>query len=748
MNRIIFIIVAVKVISAVLYADPLVTISENWLREDCVAEDWCSGADLDYSGNVDLHDFMLLADHWLDTSGYYVATSGSDTNPGTFLEPFATTQKAADVMSAGDTCYIRKGMYHEHVTMNGKNGTAADPITFMNYREEKVVLDGTIPITANWTQHAGNIYKTTLSEDVWQLFVDGEMMVPARWPNADPSVDLWKHLEELYWAKGNVSLDTNGVMYDSPHNGIDLAASGLDVSGAVAVLNVGSFKSQTRLINSHIAGTNMFTYDPVSITFKDKHHYYLVEAKLNLLDAEKEWFFDKDSNILYLWKPGGGDPTGSVIQGKTLTYCFDVDNCDYINLKGLDFFGATYKFVNCDQTLIEDCDFNYPSFTKRMLGVVNTTPETSRIDSSNNCIIRNCVFAYIDGYGIHTSGNYNLIENCYFHHIDYSGANSPQVMVALYTSGNNNTFLRSTLHTFGPSVGYLPGDAATILHNNISDGAYVQHDGTLIQCMVAQQTNVEIGYNWLHDNPRLGARFDGGGGSNGLVHHTVSWNLNSGVYIGNHDWNKIYNNFCIDSSPRNEIVVESGGGSNQNTMTRNNAAEAMGATNSGSDPIPGIYDHNWNGYNEVGPLRDQVRDADNLDFRPKVGSDLIDAGIAVAGITDGYLGSAPDMGAYEFGDINYWIAGYQGPTASTPIPPNGATNVKLDADLMFLQAYQTAEHEIYFGTNPNALTYQGSQSNNIFDPGPLSPSTTYYWKVNAVKDGKITEGEIWSFTTE
>ena len=67
---------------------------------------------------------------------------------------------------------------------------------------------------------------------------------------------------------------------------------------------------------------------------------------------------------------------------------------------------------------------------------------------------------------------------------------------------------------------------------------------------------------------------------------------------------------------------------------------------------------------------------------------------------------------------------------------------------MFLQAYQTAEHEIYFGTNPNALTYQGSQSNNIFDPGPLSPSTTYYWKVNAVKDGKITEGEIWSFTTE
>jgi hypothetical protein len=49
MNRIIFIIVAVKVTSAVLCADPLATISENWLREDCVAEDWCSGADLNQS---------------------------------------------------------------------------------------------------------------------------------------------------------------------------------------------------------------------------------------------------------------------------------------------------------------------------------------------------------------------------------------------------------------------------------------------------------------------------------------------------------------------------------------------------------------------------------------------------------------------------------------------------------------------------------------------------------------------------
>ena len=166
MNRTVLIIIFVTVIAAFLYAEPLATISENWLRDDCIAEDWCSGADLDYSGTVNMYDYMLLADHWLDTSGYYVAITGDDSNPGTFFEPFATIQKAADVMSAGDTCYIRKGTYHEHVAMAAQNGTAANPITFTNYRDEEVILDGTIPITTNWTQHAGNIYKTTVTQDI------------------------------------------------------------------------------------------------------------------------------------------------------------------------------------------------------------------------------------------------------------------------------------------------------------------------------------------------------------------------------------------------------------------------------------------------------------------------------------------------------------------------------------------------------------------------------------------------------
>lgn len=44
-------------------------------------------------------------------SVYYMATTGSDSNSGSFSAPFATLRKAIETMSAGDTLYIRGGTY-------------------------------------------------------------------------------------------------------------------------------------------------------------------------------------------------------------------------------------------------------------------------------------------------------------------------------------------------------------------------------------------------------------------------------------------------------------------------------------------------------------------------------------------------------------------------------------------------------------------------------------------------------------
>lgn len=74
---------------------------------------------------------------------YYVATTGDDNNPGTYSQPFATLQKAADTVIAGDIVYLRGGTYYPTSRIDfDTSGTQSDPITFAGYQNEKVIIDG------------------------------------------------------------------------------------------------------------------------------------------------------------------------------------------------------------------------------------------------------------------------------------------------------------------------------------------------------------------------------------------------------------------------------------------------------------------------------------------------------------------------------------------------------------------------------------------------------------------------------
>ncbi|MGH0542159.1 right-handed parallel beta-helix repeat-containing protein [Bacillus cereus] len=74
-------------------------------------------------------------------TNYYVSPTGSDLNFGTLDQPFATIQKAANVVKEGSTIYIRSGVYNQKVRVT-HSGASEAPITFQNYQDEKVILDG------------------------------------------------------------------------------------------------------------------------------------------------------------------------------------------------------------------------------------------------------------------------------------------------------------------------------------------------------------------------------------------------------------------------------------------------------------------------------------------------------------------------------------------------------------------------------------------------------------------------------
>lgn len=66
-----------------------------------------------------LLSFAATGTAWAAT--YYVATNGSDSNPGTQAAPFRTIAHGSQKMSGGDTLYIKAGTYNESLT-NFKNG--------------------------------------------------------------------------------------------------------------------------------------------------------------------------------------------------------------------------------------------------------------------------------------------------------------------------------------------------------------------------------------------------------------------------------------------------------------------------------------------------------------------------------------------------------------------------------------------------------------------------------------------------
>ena len=79
----------------------------------------------------------------LNQSGLFVSPSGSNTNPGTFDQPWQTIQYGVDRLSSGDTLTILPGVYHETVLFQGNDDSGAIGNPVFLTAEPGAVIDGT-----------------------------------------------------------------------------------------------------------------------------------------------------------------------------------------------------------------------------------------------------------------------------------------------------------------------------------------------------------------------------------------------------------------------------------------------------------------------------------------------------------------------------------------------------------------------------------------------------------------------------
>ncbi|MEM6320592.1 MAG: T9SS type A sorting domain-containing protein [Bacteroidota bacterium] len=581
-------------------------------------------------------------------NNYYVAKDGDDANAGTEESPFLTINKAASVMQAGDICYIKGGVYRERLTTpNG--GQEGAPITFTNYENDEVLLSAT-EIIDNWEPHVGNIYRAKVNMPLGRrnaLYYNGDLTDLARWPN---NADHDPFTVEAVSVTGGSASDLS----IAESSGVDLTGSKVWYLGAHSGMSwarsvTGTTENKVNFTAIDINKWPFNPHNPSLVRNGNRGRCYFFD-KLSLLDYAKEWYYNAGSQIAYFQIPDNTNVEDATIEYAAREQCIFLTK-DYIVIDGINTFGGKVHLTGQHCT-VKNGVFQHG--LQQWDALDNTTAQEGNgaihIQSSFNIIEGNFIeYGSHNGIWIQGWNNVqgNIIRNNTIRYFNTVGTHSSPIRCAAV----DTKIIGNTISHTGRDGIYAPRQNCEIAYNDVSRCMLINNDGGIFYVVGNDEDkNSSIHHNWFHDT--YGPEY-ADGRSAGIyldnrskgysVHHNVVWNI---------DWSAVQMNWDAND---NEIF--------NNTFWE--VDKAMGIWLNGY-----VQENNkvWNNYASIGDWEGQdvqsntinrtntFEDIDEHDFRPKAGSFLIDKGRIIEGITDGFVGTAPDLGAYEFGG-EFWVAG-------------------------------------------------------------------------------------------
>lgn len=621
---------------------------------------------------------MLLMGKGYATN-YYVTKAGNDDNDGSQESPFLTISKAASLAMAGDIVYIGEGTYEETITPS-YSGTDGNPITFQSINGEKVIVSAMQAISG-WTSDGGERYKTQLDWDLDQrnFVMNGATVLDlARWPNnedgdrftlnslrndsgsgADVSIDAFLTDAEIPnwdWSNGG------SVMFfgDRPGSGWTTWRAWIKDQSS-GKIEFDAIKDQSWIISAH---------PPV-----DGGDYFLEGIK-EALDYQNEWYFDSSTKMLYVILPEGSEPVDGEIAMARREKGVNLKGKNYIHIKNLAVFGGSIEIEGTGNT-INGVTSLYGSMSRGVNSGFDSGVRSINIGwNAVNTTIEKCEIGYGDGTGIWDSGKGSTIKNCYVHNFNMLGSYDAPLMVRGQEGAKvlNNTVTRG-----GRDALQVISKGSEVAYNDFSASNLIAHDCALIYT-IGSDLNMEIHHNWCHDatargslTKAAGIYLDSGDEFNPNpskinVYRNVVWNVewtNIQINWNGTDINVFNNTFCkADGGTMGAWHKE--GTQFENVNVWNNLTDKEASDNGGNQETESTWDEQADLQNN---LIDKIsfNDHENNDFTLKSSGPAINTGRVIDGYTDGYVGSNPDVGAYEVGDN--WVPGvdwdiYQGPTGN------------------------------------------------------------------------------------
>jgi hypothetical protein len=502
--------------------------------------------------------------------------SDDDSNPGTQqTSPFKTIQRCVDAMVADSQtapqpsstakyrddvrgrCVLKEGVYNPSmhtgrgIIIEGLKGEPhaiyeiapsdnAASVSFVGYDEvttndqgwtqvEGTASDQPGPSTGHWKAIVTNDFSDS---EPWQLFVDEEMYIPARWPDAKFDADsifsasTWAKTTKESLFEEDINLDSTVVEKSG-----DLAASGMDVTDASIIVNNKHWFTFTTVVTDHEQNTGTVFYRKQPKWKGDKwvagSDIFYLENKPEFISQETEWHYDDTSGELLVAFKDGNDPNELNVGLRVQEYAFRITSTTDLRLRDLKFVGTTvYAASMSSRTTIHGIVFDslrfvHPSAMKRSVvgNHVNSWPTTlyeKNLDVPCRNVIFNCTFMGNEAHPTtHLRGSGLRIDNNSFQNIDYTavttipcrafnhkktktnvlqswdpGMCDPKasyvgggtaLKVGHGTVSNPAYVTRNTIDTYGGSSGLTVGKNAMVYMNRISGAKDIQLDGALVQ---------------------------------------------------------------------------------------------------------------------------------------------------------------------------------------------------------------------------------------------------------------------------
>jgi hypothetical protein len=694
---------------------------------------------------------------WLDeaslttpsaSGGFYVSPTGNDHNPGSLDHPFQTLAHGTAQLYPGETLYLRGGTYREALAM-GQSGRSGAPITITSYHNEQVTITGCDVVTG-WNATGGGIWQKsvpwTFGVGTNQVFVDGIALLEARTPTNVSTDWLNPTTASVTVTSNTVTSTAFGNVAPNYYAGTWFVG-GIGLSWAWQCAKVAASNGTTLTLDPATKSTWWFTGSGRGYVFGGRA----------LLDAPNEWYWQSGSpmSTLFLRTSDSTNPNSHLVEAKRRVWSVDISSgVNYIIIRGVRLRAGAVR-LNGNNNVLTNCDAKYLShFTKFSNGGSQhgDAEEGGGISIGGNYnAVRMCEIANTAASGVFSGygSQGNEITRCNIHHIDYSGTyGSP---IALAGTAHRVTF--NTCHTCGRSIIAPQGTGHDIRYNDLFDPGLMCRDLGIIYGGYQDGRGTgttRIAYNWVHDYLR---EFNAA--------------ASAGIYLDNYNRNFTVDHNVIWNCAGFSVFVSAPADNNRTYHNTTFSCDlAIGRGN--YDPYPNYnpdpsywtsdrYSSDVRNNLELGTAAtSQLVDPANRDFRLKASAPAIDAGVVLPGINDGYIGAAPDLGAYEYGGPS-WRPGVNGWAIDAPVVTNPATNVAsfsatLKSSVHPLGLTTTVHFQYGTTTSYGLTTAPQSQSGNTYrnvsaNISSLSASTIYHFRIVATNSSGTRYGSDRTFTT-